>query len=201
MRLTFKYVWRRQVLQARCHCNLLSALDGRVLRGTIFGFLFENLFFVCYSQKVLFSTRPMLENKQTCAVKHRGVIWVSGCVVPPLLSPSSHPELFLKEVKSCNKGTKSWASPVRLSTASCSSVRKSFLFLSLPCTSQHSLLGSIAGRLHWLVANNPSHCREEASQEVLWVHAWVCVLFLRRNLNFSYIYITDLFTNKKCYVL
>lgn len=96
MKLTFKYV-RRQALQARCHCNLLSALDGRVLYGTVCGFLFENLFFVCYSQKVLFSTRPMLENKQTCAVKYRGVynlsLWVCGSSPPfSFLTPRAVPE-------------------------------------------------------------------------------------------------------------
>lgn len=38
---------------------------------TICGFLFEKLF-VCYSRRVLVSTRPMLEKKQTYPVKHRG---------------------------------------------------------------------------------------------------------------------------------
>ena len=171
-----------------------------ILYGTICDFLFENLFFVCYSQKVLFSTRPTLENKQTCVVRHRGVIWVSGCVVP------------LKEEHTQSCSCRKWSPATRRQNPGPHG-RGSVQHPAAVCQKVVPVLEPslhlrllTAGQCCWEVALP----RGQQPRPLLWgsfsggaVSACtsVCVSFLRRHLNFSYIYITDLFTNEKCYVL
>lgn len=98
MKITLKCVWRRQALQERCHCNLLSALDGgRVLYDSVCVFLFENLLFVCYSWNVFFLLGPCLRINLYCQSQRCSLsLWVCGSSTPSPLPtpplPHTHPQ-------------------------------------------------------------------------------------------------------------
>lgn len=63
-----------------------------ILCYTVSGFLFEKLIFVCDSRKVLFSNRPVFENKQICNVKDKGVFRLQVCVSSVLPCSPAHSE-------------------------------------------------------------------------------------------------------------
>lgn len=106
MKITFSYIWRRQALQGRCHFNLLSALEGRyrVSCCTVCGFLFQKLVFICYSCKVVFSSRSMFENKQICE-RQRCNLQSPGVCSSILSGLPPHPELCLEGATSHIKKT------------------------------------------------------------------------------------------------
>lgn len=158
--------------------------------GTLAGFLLRHTF-VCYSRKVPFSTRPLLENRQTWAVIDTGVLSLQVCRSPT--PPTLH------RTQSCC--WRRWRhasrrhSPARLGRAleCCVKTRQEISSVRDPPRPLCSPVGRVAGRLCCPVADDPG--------AALWpfipsARACTCVSFLNRHLNFSCIYVTDLFTNE-----